>query len=224
MFNAFNSAYRSVRFKFGVGFPPKAQSGLERYTVAGYRQTSQFLILPTVLVPLSFGLLYPYYVFRKRQFFLEHSAFGQTAFWFDGRWQDFYRVYAKVALVLIAAIFGTGATFGLGGLPLLALFKGYHDAKVGQLSWQHSGLGGMRFECNWQTGELFKLYFVNNLAILFSLGLLIPWAKIRTAHYQTEGLSLYPAAGLGDFMAAEMEQVGALGDEAGDLVDWDFGL
>lgn len=160
-FNAANSAYRSVRFKFGVGFPPKSKVGLERYTVAGYRETSQFMILPIILVPLSFGLLYPYYIFRKRQFFMQHSAFGQTGFWFDGQYQDFYRVYLKVGGVLLLTILGSVLTLGLGVLPLIAWLRAYHDAHVGKLSWQHTGLGGMRFECNWQTSPLFKLYFVN---------------------------------------------------------------
>ncbi len=224
MFNAVNSAYRSVRFKFGVGFAPRSNVGLERYTVAGYRETSQFMILPVFLVPLSFGLLYPYYVFRKRQFFLAHSAFGQTEFWFDGRWQDFYRVYFRVAVVGFTAFVGSTITLGLGALPLFAWFKAYHDAHAGKLSWQHTGLAGMRFECSWQTGELFKLYLLNNIAILFTFGLMTPWAKIRTARYQTERLALYPAAALTDFIAAAQDQVSALGDEAGDLMDWDFGL
>lgn len=224
MFNAANSAYRSVRFKFGTGFAPRSNIGLERYTVAGYRETSQFMILPIILVPLSFGLLYPYYVFRKRQFFLAHSTFGQTGFWFDGRWQDFYRVYFYVAWVGFAAFAGTVMTLGLGALPLFAWFKAHQDANVGKLSWQHTGLGGMRFECHWQTWELFKLYLLNNIAVLFSFGLMTPWAKIRVARYQTEGLALYPAAALTDFIAAEQDQVSALGDEAGDLMDWDFGL
>ncbi len=246
IFNANNSAYRNVRFKFGVGFAPKSTSfGLERITVRGYNQTSQFLILPAVLLPLSMGLLYPYYVFRKRQFFLQHSAFGKTDFWFDGTAGAFYRAYAKVAGVALLLIVASGvsakslapvllgklgpmmmgvALLALLGVPLFSWVRAYHDATVGRLSWQHSGLGKLRFDCQWQSNALFQLYVVNHLAILFSLGLLIPWANIRTARYQIEGLSLSPASALNDFVATEIEQVSALGDEAGELVDWDFGL
>lgn len=225
MFNAANSAYRNVRFKFGVAFPPQSQKlGLERYTLRGYNKTSEFLILPTILLPLSLGLLYPYYVFRKRQFFMQNSAFGQTAFWFDGNKGDFYRAYLKVLGVLVGCLIGSVLTFGVGALPFFALFRAYHDAKIGQLSWRHTGLGGMRFECNWQIKTLFRLYFFNSLGIALSLGLLIPWAKIRISRYQIEGLCLYPAASFDGFVAAEVDQIGALGDEAGDLVDWDFGL
>jgi len=50
---------------------------------AGYGEMARLLTLPIVLVPLTLGLLYPYYAYRKRRFFLEHSTFGTTPFAFD---------------------------------------------------------------------------------------------------------------------------------------------
>src|SRR2546425_1442535 len=52
-FNAVNSAHRNVRFGFR----------------AGYGETARLLILPVILVPLTLGLLYPYYAYRKKRFF-----------------------------------------------------------------------------------------------------------------------------------------------------------
>jgi uncharacterized membrane protein YjgN (DUF898 family) len=221
-FNAVNSAYRNLRFKFGVGFPP--QTGLFRRCIKGYSKTSQFLILPIFLVPLTLGLLYPYYAFRKRQFFLQHSAYGNTPFSFDARPGDFYWVYGKVFLLLLLFLVGSVITLGLGALPLYALFAAYRDAAVGRLAFKHTGVGNLRFSCDWQTGGLFKLYFLNSLAILLTLGLMIPWAAIRTARYRLQGLSLQPADAIEGFVNAEQTQVSALGDEAGDLLGFDFGL
>ena len=82
----------------------------------------------------------------------------------------------------------------------------------------------MRFDCSWTTWDLFKLNFLNSLAIIFTLGLMAPWAAIRTARYQLEGLSLRPADELAGFVAAAQEQVAATGDEAGELLGFDFGL
>lgn len=221
-FNAMNSAHRNVRFKFGIGFPP--QTGLSRRYIAGYNKTSQFLILPVFLVPITLGLLYPYYAFRKRQFILEHSAYGTTPFFFDGRPGAFYAAYFKAALLFLLFLMGSIVTVGVGALPLYILFASYRDAAVARLSWKHTGLGGLRFDCSWKTWDLFKLHFLNSLAIIFTLGLMGPWAAIRTARYQLQGLSLRPAGEIDGFVAAAQEQVAATGDEAGELLGFDFGL
>lgn len=221
-FNAMNSAYRNVRFRFGIGFPP--QTGFSRRYIAGYNMTSQFLILPLVLVPITLGLLYPYYAFRKRQFIFEHSAYGTMPFSFDARPGAFYLVYFKASLLFLLFLVGSVVTVGIGALPLYILFAAYRDAAVARLSWGHTGLGNMRFSCNWKTWDLFKLHLANSLAIIFTLGLMAPWAAIRTARYELQGLSLLPVAEIDGFVAAEREQVGAMGDEAGDLLGFDFGL
>lgn len=221
-FNAMNSAHRNVRFQFGVGFPP--QTGFSRRYVAGYNKTSQFLILPLILVPLSLGLLYPYYAFRKRQFVLEHSAYGTTPFSFDARPGAFYKVYFKASLLLLLFLVGSIVTLGIGALPLYLLFAAYRDATVARLSWKHTGLGHLRFDCTWKTKDLFKLYFLNSLAIICTLGLMAPWAAIRMARYQLQGLSLQPSGEIDGFITAQQDQVSALGDEASELIGFDLGL
>jgi uncharacterized membrane protein YjgN (DUF898 family) len=221
-FNAMNSAYRNVRFKFGLGFPP--QTGLSRWYIAGYNKTSQFLILPVFLVPITLGLLYPYYAFRKRQFILEHSAYGATPFSFDARPGAFYVVYFKASLLFLLFLVGSIVSVGIAALPLYILFAAYRDAAVARLSWKHTCLGNLRFDCNWKTWDLFKLHLLNSLAIIFTLGLMVPWAAIRTARYQLQGLSLWHAGEIDGFVAAAQEQVSATGDEAGELLGFDFGL
>ncbi|HEY6240792.1 MAG TPA: YjgN family protein [Burkholderiales bacterium] len=207
-FNAVNSAHRNVRFDFR----------------AGYWEMVQLLILPFIMVPLTLGLLYPYYAYRKRRFFLEHSAFGTTPFTFDATYGSYLRVYLKAALMFVVFLVGSVATLGIGALPLYIWFAAYRDGAVARLTWRSTRLGGLRFLCGWTTGGLFKLYFLNSLGVIFSFGLLAPWAAVRTARYQLRRIALYPGAAIGAFLAAAQEQVGAIGDEAGDLLGFDFGL
>ena len=235
-FNAVSSAYRNVRFGFS----------------ARYRETGQFLILPVVLVPLTLGLLYPYYVCRKTQFFLEHSSYGKIRVEFSasvgayylaclkvslvfvlflvgsvvtlGIVGAYYLAYLKASLVFVLFLVGSVVTIGIGALPLYIWFAAYRDAQLGRLRWKNTRLGKLQFDCAWKTGGLFKLHFVNSLAVIFSLGLLGPWATVRAARYQLERISVVPAGELGAFVAAEQEQVGATGDEASDLLGFDFGL
>ena len=221
-FNATNSSYRNVRFQFGNNFPPPKKRS-RRY-ISGYRETSQFLILPVLLVPITLGLLYPYYAYRKRQFMLQHSCYGTTAFGFDARASNFYLAYFKAAMMFLICMLGGIITIGIGILPLYILFASYRDAAIGRVTWQHTTLGHLRFDCKWKTWDLFKLNFTNTIAIIFSVGLMAPWAEIRTARYQLQGLTLAPANELGSFVAAEQDQVGATGDEAADFLGFDFGL
>ncbi len=207
-FNALNSAHRGVRFGFH----------------ATYGETLGFLVLPVFLVPLSLGLLYPYYVFRRRAFFAGHSSYGTTPFAFESSAGRYYATYLKAALLFIAFVIGSVVTLGLGALPLYLLFAAYRDAAVARLNWSHTRLGELGFECRWTAWGLWKLYLVNTVGLVFTLGLAAPWVHVRTARYQLERISVGPADRLGEFVAASREGSKALGDEALGLLGFDVGL
>lgn len=207
-FNARNSAHRNVRFGFQ----------------AGYRETMLFLAIPAFLLVLTLGLIYPYYVYRKKRFFLEHSSYGTTPFAFTATPRAYYRVYMKVALTFLLFLAGSVATVGIGSLPLYLLFAAHRDSAVARLTWSGTSIAGMQFECGWTTAGLFKLYFGNTLGVIISLGLLTPWAAVRTARYQLEHLVLTTADELDRFAGAMQQQISATGDEAGEFLGFDFGL
>lgn len=207
-FNARYSAHRNVRFGFQ----------------AGYGETSRFLTIPVFLISLTLGLIYPYYVYRKKRFVLEHSSYGTTPFAFTATPGAYYQVYMKAGLMFLLFLAGTVVTVGIAALPLYLLFAAYRDGAVARLTWNSTALAGMQFSCSWTTGGLFKLYFLNALGIIFSLGLLAPWAAIRTARYQMERLSLNTPEELDGFAAATQQPISATGDEAGEFLGFDFGL
>ncbi len=68
------------------------------------------------------------------------------------------------------------------------------------------------------------LYLSNAAAILFSLGLLIPWAQIRMSRYRLSQLTLLATSDLDRFVAKEQEAVTAAGEEIADFFDFDVGL
>lgn len=207
-FNARNSAHRNVRFGFE----------------SNYREMSAFLALPVFLVPLTLGFAYPFYLQRKRKYFLERSSYGSVRFDFAASIGDYYSAALKVMLAFLAFLLGSIVTFGIGALPLYILVRAYAEASFARLDWRKTSLADIGFDCTWTTGGLFKLYVVNSLAVIVSAGLLVPWAAIRTARYKLERVSLQSAGGLGSFVAAAQQQVGAVGDEAGELLGFDFGV
>ena len=80
------------------------------------------------------------------------------------------------------------------------------------------------FKLTLQTKELAIIYFTNWLMLLFTLGLAMPWAKVRLARYRADHLVVVVDGSLDNFIAAEEKQVGSLGEEIGEAFDIDIGL
>lgn len=207
-FNARNSTHRNLRFGFG---------GTKREILG-------VMLTGGLLVPLTLGLAAPYYYHKKRRIFVDNSSYGDRRFVFSATVGEYYVAAMKLLLPFIGFLIGSTVTLGIGVLPLYILLRSYAEATFARLAWRNTLLGDIRFDCGWTTGGLFGLYLVNALAVLFTLGLLIPWAAIRTARYKLERISLQSAQGLAGFLAAAQENVGAVGDEAGELLGFDFGL
>lgn len=206
-FNAVNSSYRNVRFGFN----------------AEYWETFRLVLIPIFLIALTLGMIYPYYAFRKRKYFIEHSAYGGTPFTFSATAGAYYGVYMRVSLRFLLVLVGSIVTFGLGLIPLYAWASAYRDSAIARLAWSNTVLGDIRFDCDWKTGPLFKLYIVNAFAVLFTLGLLAPWAAIRLARYQIGNVSI-AGGNLDGFLAAATQAVDATGEEADLFLGFDFGL
>ncbi|MCP5363881.1 MAG: DUF898 domain-containing protein [Hyphomicrobiales bacterium] len=64
----------------------------------------------------------------------------------------------------------------------------------------------------------------NLIMKVLSLGLLTPWATIRTWRYQTHCLSVLAAGNVDDFVDTEQQSGSAFGSEFADLQDFDIGL
>ena len=66
---------------------------------------------------------------------------------------------------------------------------------------------------------------MNYLAIIFSLGLLYPWAKVRRARYLAEHIKIIaPAGALQEVIAARAKKEGALGEELSTVEGFDFDI
>jgi uncharacterized membrane protein YjgN (DUF898 family) len=207
-FNARNSTHRNVRFGF-------KGTKMDIFGV---------LLIGGLLVPVTLGMAYPFYFCMKRRIFVDNSTYGDQRFSFSATTGNYYAASLKVSLAFLGFLVGSIVTVAIGVLPLYLLLRAYAEATFARLAWRNTRLAGIRFDCSWTAGGLFGLYFVNALGVLLTLGLLIPWAAIRTARYKLERISLQSDQGLGGFLAAAQENVGAVGDEAGELLGFDFGL
>jgi uncharacterized membrane protein YjgN (DUF898 family) len=72
--------------------------------------------------------------------------------------------------------------------------------------------------------DMLWLFFSNALAVVFTLGLATPWAVVRMARYRASKTAALAAGPLDSYVQAESRQVGAAGQEVGEMFDLDIAL
>ncbi|WP_405054274.1 DUF898 family protein [Telmatospirillum sp.] len=112
-----------------------------------------------------------------------------------------------------------------GALILVGVTIGpiFH-ALMTNLIWSNTRLGEHRIECNMSPLGLIWISFGNFVMTIVTLGLFYPWAMVRLARFQMESVRLLPASDLQEFEASEPEAVGAIGEEAASIFDFDIAL
>jgi len=112
-------------------------------------------------------------------------------------------------------------------LPIYAgyvLAYAYVQAKGGNLVWNNVRLGPLRFRSTLAVCALAKIYLTNALAILASVGLLTPWAVVRTLRYRASQMQGLLEGDLAEFRGNDATTVRAVGAEIGELFDVDLSL
>lgn len=232
-FRAHHTVHRNVRFKF---------HGSVREAYAAY------LWLP-ILMPFTLGLLMPYVHFRQKQYSLGHMAWGSARADMRCDSNVFYMTALKcVGLAVLGAILTSvmvglvstaAAAGGSVGLPesviigpVLFAYLGFFFVAVyyrvrttnhviNSTVWH--GVGSLCSRV--RARDLLWLYVTNGIAIVASLGLLIPWVLVRMARYRTSKTVLHASAGsLDSVAAAGGSEESAMGDAGADIFDFEIGF
>jgi uncharacterized membrane protein YjgN (DUF898 family) len=74
------------------------------------------------------------------------------------------------------------------------------------------------------TGIMAKLYIVNTIAVLFTLGLAIPWAAVRTAKQRVETTALAVTGDIDDIIADAVPPTSATADAGAEFFSLDIAL
>jgi uncharacterized membrane protein YjgN (DUF898 family) len=228
-FNARNSAFRGLRFNF---------TG-----TAG--EAARYFIGMPILVLLTLGFGYPWFVARNKAFLVSRHAFGISELGCELRVWDFYRTYLLAVLltiVLMAPVGGLVAyvtfKFSLSPslnwlrfvMPVVPAYLAYSivyafvQARTTNLVWNGAYGRGVRFSSTLTAKGLAWLYVGNIVAAAVSAGLLIPWAVVRTLRYRLDNFSVTVEGDTVYEADPALEGVGAAGQEFGDIFNMDFGI
>ena len=120
----------------------------------------------------------------------------------------------------LALMFGPAAIAYLGFIALPV----YLRTRYANLMWRFADLGPHRFESTLRARDVIWIYVSNGLAIVFSVGLAVPWAMIRLARYRAAHFAVWVQGSLDDFTAEAERAESATSAELLDALDLDVGL
>lgn len=221
-FRAHNTSYRGLRFSFHGSYSQALK------TFVGYG----------LLFMLSLGLLFPLFYRQQRKFVFDNLRYGNSQFGCDASVAEFYGIFLKPLGLLIGVIFLVGVFAGTGGgstalvrlivsmlsLGLWLFLLPYIRVRSTNLVWNHLMVEGIRFSSTLKVMTYFRLIAGNLILLLLTVGLYWPWAKMRVARYRANCLELLSPAALDGFVAGELVNAPAVGDEVSDMMDMDIAL
>jgi uncharacterized membrane protein YjgN (DUF898 family) len=230
-FRLYNSSYRGLRFHF------------HGRTAEAYRV---FLAMPALAI-VSLFTLAPLAHHRLKRFQHANAAYGQTRFAFDAPVGAFYKsyliiggclcLYILIGVAILLRVFAAPDPVGEEPFDLLfvglvlvmyalgvSIFWSLMTVQIRNLVWRHTSLGPHRFISTLELHTLLGIIVTNTLGIVCTLGLFKPYAQIRLAKYVIGELSLVSSGTLDEFVAESQPETTALGEEAAELLDVDFGI
>lgn len=193
---------------------------------------------------IIFGLSFPWWIKQFKSFIIGHTYYGNREGELSATGGQFFKMYLIAGLILLVTFVMAGISIAilaakifsfenpqlfvlLAAVPMYGgyvLSYAYIKARGTNLVWNHTRLGQVHFESTLSAGGMAKLYLTNALAIIASLGLLTPWAVMRTLKYRADNLQVLLEGDLTDFRGSETDTVQAVGAEFGDFFDMDLSL
>ncbi|MEM7210235.1 MAG: YjgN family protein [Pseudomonadota bacterium] len=214
-FNAFYSAYRGVRFRFNGTY------GGALAAFVGY----------PILAAFTLGLLAPLAYKKQVYFFAGNHEFGQSRFEVDASTRDFFIAFitgfcASLVAALVAWIIGW--VIGVAGLLAALTFYlctfVFFAVLLTNLVFNNLTLALNQFTGEYELKSYAVLFITNTLGVICTLGLFIPFAKVRAAKYKAEHTGFIAGTNMDEFIAARQESSRAMGEELAEVFDWDFGI
>jgi len=228
-FNARMSAWRGLRFDF----PARVRDAVPLY------------LGMSLLVVLTLGLAYPWFIAKHKQFVVSHHAFGTSPLGCAVPVGRVYGIHFRAGLIIagmsLVAVLGAAVLSPVAMLlpeagwlafllPVLAIYIAYAfayaylQARMTNLVWQNTYGAGVRFSSTLGAIDLAGLYISNLLAIVFTLGLAVPWAVVRTLRYRMENFAMLVTEEVVHEASPELLNISATGQELGEIFNVSFGV
>jgi len=230
-FSARNTSYRNVRFDFQ----------------GAYGAAFKAFVLWQILAVITLFIALPF-AHRARDYYtINNHRYGTASFRAEFSAAPLYGIYGAalgMILVVIMVAMAIGAAIEIAtrasGVNLLTAMVPITIAiyvltfltlppVIGALTFNlalnNTKLGeGFHFESRLSPVRMAWITVSNLIAILFTLGLLYPWARIRITRYRASCITVFGSPDIGDFTGTAVSSGSAVGEEVASFFDIDFGL
>lgn len=224
-FNMKYTSYRNIRFGFDGTY---------------FQVMVNWFLIYLLAIP-TLGLIIPYIHFLQKKFLIEKTRYGKTNFVTRSKAGYFYLCYLMAGILSIFVGIAMSLAIGItqtafSGSPLLLWIHQIFSTAgflivymfIRVSIFNHivgkAEIGEKKIFSSLKTFEIFKIYFTNIFLIVFSLGLLVPWAKIRLFRYKAEHIHLSREGDMETFISAQESGESALGEEVGEIFDFDVSI
>jgi len=232
-FNARHSSYRNIPFRF---------------TGTMWGAFKVFILLPIGGI-FTMGLLMPLAWKRQTQYLTNNHYYGSDVFHFNAHIKDYFfmlMILAAVSVGFFVVLVGiiaagsvatvfAGVSFDpksflflipmvIGYLAFYIALGAYYFVTMANIHWNNTTLKNHQFSAHWKTFSYFKLLFTNTLGILLTLGLFIPFAKVRAADYKANHTAFIAEGDLDNFIADELEKSNSFAEGVHDIFDIDISI
>lgn len=209
-------------------------------------------ILGLVAVVVMF-LLFPYIDRMVKNFTISNHKLGVAGFEMNVAVGPFIKaaIFAAIWVVVVLAIGGflfggtfmamfatidaggepTPAQMGMIGILYLFFFVAFlpaafiYQALIRNVVYDNTTLeGGHRFRSTVSAKSLLWIAISNMIVVVFTLGLMLPWAQVRMVKYLADNTGLIPGGDMDSFIGEQQQKVSALGDAYSDIEGIEVGL
>jgi uncharacterized membrane protein YjgN (DUF898 family) len=191
--------YRIARSRFaGLGFSLRTRL-LDFYPL---------FLRDAFLTVITLGIYRPYFDNNVRDFIVNRAWYAGERFRFSGQPSELMRPYLWAYFLF---------------LPTLGFSMVWYAARRAQYYWRHTSIGEATFELDIDPMEYVGIAFTNLLLIVFTLGIGLAWANIRSARFILDNLQLHGQLQVIDPLPTGDDAM-ASGEELADLLDLDIGF
>lgn len=218
---------------------------LESMVTAGQEDGQVIQKEDFMFTAFTFALLpiIPWLDYLRTQYIINHIQFGKAKAAFTAGAWGFYKVYLLtfLAFILLSIALGFGMAIFIGGcgdvaniavmIPVfIIIFYGF-TFFIGGL-WKalrtnmvnnNTKIANNQLQSHLTALKVGWIFLSNTIAIVCTLGMMIPWSKVRLAKYIASCTELN-VEDIDSIRAIQQEDNTAFGEEMGEAFDLDFGM
>ncbi|MCB9167265.1 MAG: DUF898 domain-containing protein [Flavobacteriales bacterium] len=205
-----------------IGLVPLVLHGTYRYRLGrsswraihfGYRgelrELFRICLRDGALTLITFGIYGAWLQMHLRNYILGHVRLGSSRFSYKGDGMDYFLLNLKGYLLTLITL----------GIYAFWWQRDLFNYYVDNLRWEFDEGKRVEFRSTATGGDFFGLIVGNLLLVLFTLGIGLAWAHVRTMRFISGHISFVGETDLDRLVQTELEHKNATADELGDLLD-----